>query len=223
MGRTIIWIFWQALRPATITWQDLEGTPDRCTVGLWSTDKAVSEGTQLKEESVYSLFRIPSVCFTLCFSIPSHLSLPNVALFSTSDRGFRTMFFCQPLFSKDRCLWQIGEDLQEPTQQWKLGLKKKILHKAHLHCSVSKYFSKSVSRSLNSFEEMPMWSFSQLYVSLFKADRGTEEASSASPSTPGLCLLLKGFQQTTVLLSSCFLFHHHKTSAVRSSSHLASD
>ena len=125
MGRTIIWIFWQALRPATITWQDLEGTPDRCTVGLWSTDKAVSEGTQLQEESVYSLFRIPSVCFTLCFSIPSHLSLPNVALFSTSDRGFRTMFFCQPLFSKDRCLWQIGEDLQEPTQQWKLGLKKK--------------------------------------------------------------------------------------------------
>ena len=101
--------------------------------------------------------------------------------------------------------------------------KKKILHKAHLHCSVSKYFSKSVSRSLNSFEEMPMWSFSQLYVSLFKADRGTEEASFASPSTPGLCLLLKGFQQTTVLLSSCFLFHHHKTSAVRSSSHLASD
>lgn len=68
-----------------------------------------------------------------------------------------------------------------------------------------------------------MWSFSQLYVSLFKADRGTEEASSASPSTPGLCLLLKGFQQTTVLLSSCFLFHHHKTPAVRSSSHLASD
>ena len=125
MGRTIIWIFWQALRPATITWQDLEGTPDRCTVGLWSTDKADSEGTQLKEESVYSLFSIPSVCFTLCFSIPSHLSLPNVALFSTSDRGFRTMFFCQPLFSKDRCLWQIGEDLQEPTQQWKLGLKKK--------------------------------------------------------------------------------------------------
>ena len=125
MGRTIIWIFWQALRPATITWQDLEGTPDRCTVGLWSTDKAVSEGTQLKEESVYSLFCIPSVCFTLCFSIPSHLSLPNVALFSTSDRGFRTMFFCQPLFSKDRCLWQIGEDLQAPTQQWKLGLKKK--------------------------------------------------------------------------------------------------
>ena len=102
-------------------------------------------------------------------------------------------------------------------------LKKKNPSQSHLHCSVSKYFSKSVSRSPNSFEEMPMWSFSQLYVSLFKADRGTEEASSASPSTPGLCLLLKGFQQTTVLLSSCFLFHHHKTPAVRSSSHLASD
>ena len=133
--------------------------------------------------------------------------------------------YCQPLFSKDRCLWQIGEDLHEPnsTMEARHLKKKKILHKAHLHCSVSKYFSKSVSRSLNSFEEMPMWSFSQLYVSLFKADRGTEEASSASPSTPGLCLLLKGFQQTTVLLSSCFLFHHHKTPAVRSSSHLASD
>ena len=127
MGRTIIWIFWQALRPATITWQDLEGTPDRCTVGLWSTDKAVSEGTQLRSgEKVFTLCSVYLQYVSLYVSVYLRtFPCQTLLLFSTSDRGFRTMFFCQPLFSKDRCLWQIGEDLQEPTQQWKLGLKKK--------------------------------------------------------------------------------------------------
>lgn len=50
-----------------------------------------------------------------------------------------------------------------------------------------------------------------------------QEASCASLNIPGLWLLLKGFQLTTVLFSSCLIFHHHETPAVRSSSPLASD
>ena len=122
MGRTIIWIFWQALRPATITWQDLEGTPDRCTVGLWSTDKADSEGTQL---------RSGEKAFTLCSVYLQYVSLYVSVYLCT--------FPCQTLLSFQPQTEDLGQCSSPPLcqQQTEPDLRKAKLLFPHYGASAS--------------------------------------------------------------------------------------